>query len=87
MLGRIKTFAILSCSDGVPWNAFLVALVVGAVLNLINQGDVLFGEAKPDILKACLTFLVPYMVSTHGQVTAQMRTMGGGASAQSLDEG
>lgn len=87
MLYRIKIFAILSCSNGVPWNAFMVAVVVGAVLNLINQGDVLLGLARPDILKACLTFLVPYMVSTHGQVTAQMRNLRGGAYAQPIDEG
>ena len=34
-------------SDGVPRRSFLVALVVGAVLNLINQGDALLAGARP----------------------------------------
>jgi len=34
-------------SDSVPRRSFLVALVVGAVLNLINQGDALLAGARP----------------------------------------
>jgi len=53
--------------------AFYVALVVGTVLNLINRYDVLFLGAPltSNILtQMVLTFMVPYMVSTHGQVCA-----------------
>jgi hypothetical protein len=53
--------------------AFYVALVVGIVLNLINRYDVLFLGAPLSsqiLLQMCLTFTVPYMVSTHGQVSA-----------------
>jgi hypothetical protein len=47
-----------------------VALVVGTVLNLINHYDVLFGAALTRAVEAqiALTYLVPYFVSTHGQV-------------------
>jgi len=34
-----------SLSDGTPWRAGWVALVVGTILNLINQGDAIFGAA------------------------------------------
>jgi hypothetical protein len=47
-------------SDGVPRRSFFVALVVGTVLNLINQGDSLFGAAPINWLKVILTYFVPY---------------------------
>jgi hypothetical protein len=50
--------------------AFVVAIVVGSILNLINQGDALFhgGLNWP---KAILTYLVPFAVSTHGALSAR----------------
>ncbi len=53
--------------------ALLVALVIGTILNLINQGDALVSGAPIDGLKLVLTYLVPYFVSTHGAVMAQWR--------------
>ena len=62
-------------SDGVPLRSFLVALVVGTVLNLINQGDALFGAAAINWLKVILTYFVPYTVCTYGAVSFQLRKM------------
>ena len=59
-------------SNGVPRRSFLVALVVGSVLNLINQGDALVGGGAVDLLKVALTYCVPYAVSTYGAVTVQL---------------
>ena len=52
--------------------ALAVALVVGTVLNVINQFDVLTGRSPTlgTLLQIALTYLVPYVVSTHGQVWA-----------------
>jgi hypothetical protein len=33
-----------------------VALIVGSILNLINQGDALFGEGRLNLTKMILTF-------------------------------
>lgn len=46
--------------------AVKVAAVVGPILTLINQGDVLLnGPYSPRLFfKICLTFLVPYSVSS-----------------------
>lgn len=63
----------LAISDGVPLCALKVAIVVGFALNAINQGDVLFSGADLNVAKALLTFLVPYLVSTHGAVSARLR--------------
>jgi len=61
-------------SDGVPKRSLIVALVVGAVLNLINQGDVLFAGARPNLLKLILTFVVPYVVATYGAASYRLRS-------------
>lgn len=41
-----------------------LALVVGSILVLINQGDTISEGMQPDWLKVTLTFAVPYCVST-----------------------
>lgn len=59
-------------SGGVPRRSLRLAMVVGSVLNLINQPDAIFGEAPLDWAKLCLTYAMPYLVSTYGAVTARM---------------
>jgi hypothetical protein len=59
-------------SEGVPRRSLLVALIVGAILNLINQGDALFGEAHLSFAKIILTFAVPYCVATYGAVSHRL---------------
>ena len=50
--------------------ALKVALVVGTILNLINHFDVLSGAPITRVVatQIVLTYIVPYCVSTHGQV-------------------
>jgi hypothetical protein len=47
-----------------------VMLIVGSVLNLINQGDALFHPANANLLKLFLTYLVPFCVATYGAASA-----------------
>ncbi len=51
--------------------ALKVAAVVGTILNLINQGDVLWGDASVRFPHLALNYLVPYLVSSHSIVKAQ----------------
>jgi hypothetical protein len=78
-LGKHVLTLRLACrcalSDGVPRRSFFVALVVGTVLNLINQGDALLGAAPINWLKVILTYFVPYAVCTYGAVSFQLRNM------------
>ncbi|MFZ5617324.1 MAG: nitrate/nitrite transporter NrtS [Pseudomonadota bacterium] len=53
--------------------AGVVALVVGTMLNLINQGDAIFGGGAVDYLKLALTYAVPFFVSAHGALSAPKR--------------
>jgi hypothetical protein len=69
-----QLFTICRCcvSDGVPRRSFIVALIVGAILNLINQGDALFSGRPLNWTKLILTFAVPYCVATYGAVSFQL---------------
>ena len=59
-------------SAGVPRRSFLVALIVGTILNLINQGDVIFGDGRVNWSKIILTFAVPYCVATYGAASYRL---------------
>ena len=50
--------------------SLLTAVLVGTILNLINQGDSLIGGGSVDLLKCALTYAVPYCVATYGAVSA-----------------
>ncbi|MEH6467301.1 MAG: nitrate/nitrite transporter NrtS [Porticoccus sp.] len=43
---------------------FIIALVVGTLLNLINQGDVLLSSGELNHLKIAFTYCVPYLVAS-----------------------
>lgn len=75
MNGRsiLRHVMYLATTDGVPRSSLNVALVVGTLLNLINQGDTLLGIAAVSWPKLALTYLVPYGVSTYGAVAARLR--------------
>jgi hypothetical protein len=68
-----KLACLCAISDGVPRRSLYVALVVGTVLNVINQGDAFLGMASINWLKLVLTYCVPYVVCTYGAVSYQLR--------------
>ncbi len=61
----------LAVSDGVPKRSFYVAVLVGTILNLINQGDAMLSGGDLQYGKIALTYLVPYFVATYGAVSAR----------------
>ena len=68
-LSQIYRFCV---SDGVPRRSFIVALIVGTMLNLIKQGDALFGDGHLNLTKIILTYAVPYCVATFGAVSYRL---------------
>jgi hypothetical protein len=68
-MSRWSGLFTLCLSDGIPRRSLGVALIVGTILNLINQGDALFGGADLNLMKLVLTFAVPYCVATYGAVS------------------
>lgn len=65
----------LAFTGGVPRRSLIVAVVVGVILNLINQGDALVVGGALDYLKLALTFVVPYGVATYGAVGARLQAL------------
>lgn len=49
----------------VPQNALKVALVVGIILNFINQGSAFYGQDDISWPHVVLNFLVPYCVASY----------------------
>lgn len=50
--------------------SLLVAIIVGAILNAINQGPDIV-EGKPvNVFRLVLTFAVPYFVASYGAYSA-----------------
>ena len=72
-----KLVGAYAFSEGVPRRSLLVALIVGTVLNLINQGDMLLAGQRLDFAKLVLTYLVPYIVSTYGAVSFRLHAAQG----------
>lgn len=71
-MGRFWTVCRCCVSGGVPRRSFIIALIVGTILNVINQGDALFGAHSVSVVKALLTYMVPYCVATYGAVSFQL---------------
>ncbi|MFQ5783878.1 MAG: nitrate/nitrite transporter NrtS [Alphaproteobacteria bacterium] len=82
MDARKPSVVALALSDGVPRQSLIAAVVVGTVLNLINQGDIMVAGGDLDYIKIVLTYAVPYFVASYGAVTARLyhiRRQGDGA--------
>jgi hypothetical protein len=59
-------------TGGVPRRALWVGIIVGTLLNLINQGGALLGDGHVNWIKLVLTYIIPYCVATYGAVSAKM---------------
>jgi len=70
-----RTIWQCAVAPGVPRRSLAAAIVVGTVLNLINQGDALFAGGSLDWLKLVLTYIVPYCVATYGAVAFRLDVM------------
>ncbi|QWG22163.1 nitrate/nitrite transporter NrtS [Bradyrhizobium sediminis] len=72
-MSTIKRAWHFAVTDGVPSRSLYVTFIVGTLLNVINQGDVLLAAGSISWFKIALTYIVPYCVSTYGAVSFRMR--------------
>jgi hypothetical protein len=72
-MATIEKICRFCVASGVPRRSALVALLVGSLLNLINQGDALLGGGHLNIVKLLLTYAVPYCVATYGAVSYRLQ--------------
>ena len=71
-MSQAPTFFEIASDRSVMRRASRIALVVGTILIMINQGNtILSGNGTGEtVLKCVLTFMVPYCVSTYSSVMA-----------------
>jgi hypothetical protein len=72
-------------SDGPSWLTLIAQAKDSSGLNLVNQGDALFGTVSINWFKIVLTSCVPYAVSTYGAVSVQMRQVASTGAVESVD--
>ena len=76
MINRTKEIIIkTACGTETLKQSLKISLIVGTILNIINQGDYLFNMMFNDInyFKLTLTYFVPFCVSTYTAITVKMQ--------------
>jgi hypothetical protein len=61
-----KVACSYAVAEGVPRRSLLVALIVGTILNLINQGDTLVAGHRINFAKLVLTYAVVSAFAVQG---------------------
>ena len=63
------------CNKDILKKALSIALVVGTILNIINQGDYLFRMMFEELnfFKMALTYCVPFLVSAYTAASMKMK--------------
>jgi hypothetical protein len=68
--GRLRTFF----EPHIMASAIRVSLLVGTVLNLVNQGPALVAHTGISWPKVAMNYLVPFCVATYSAAANQWRT-------------
>ncbi len=69
------SLAAILFERGIVRRSLVLAVIVGTILNIINQGDALLAGTHLVAWKIALTYCVPYCVATYGAVTARLEMM------------
>jgi hypothetical protein len=74
ILNKLQLIISLASTKPLLIKAIKIALIVGIILNLINQGDKIFILAFEEInyYKFFLTFIVPFSVSMYTAITMKL---------------
>jgi len=70
---NIRRFLETVSQGNIVRAAIRIALVVGTILNLINQGDRLFSDLPLSWFHVGLNYLVPYCVASYSAAMNEMR--------------
>ena len=86
-MSYIKIFCEIMLSSSVVKRALKVSLIVGSVLNLINQEDTLISLelANLNLTKFFLTYIVPYSVTTYTAVSLKLEFIIGSKASVDAD--
>jgi len=73
---KVLRYNRLALMGGIYPRSLRVALVIGTLLNLINQPDAFLGVAPCNLTQALLTYAVPFLVATYGAMAGGIRQRG-----------
>ena len=87
MMKQFETFCEIMLTKSVVVRALKVSFVVGSILNLINQGDVIIplDLSNINLAKLLLTYIVPYSVTTYTAVSLKLEFIIGSKSSVDAD--
>lgn len=72
----MKDLLLTACQRPIVIAALKVAIVVGTLLNLINQGGRLMEGLSPSWFHVGLNYLVPYCVSSYSAARNELNRRG-----------
>ena len=74
-MNKLKVYFAIFCDQEMMIKSSKIAIVVGTILNIINQGDVIFALdfANIDYIKSLLTYTVPFLVSTYTAISMKIK--------------
>ncbi|MFD2163330.1 nitrate/nitrite transporter NrtS [Paradesertivirga mongoliensis] len=72
---KVRKIIKIASNYSIIRKAILTSIIVGTILNLINQGNLIFTNqiAEVSITKMSITYLTPFMVSLYSTTTALLR--------------
>lgn len=73
---QLGLFLRIACTGPIVIAAIEVGLVVGLILNAINQGGRIWAGLPPSWLHVVLNFVVPYCVSSYSATRNELRKIG-----------
>ena len=71
--GKLTRALCIARRPEIVRRSLFVALIVGTILNLINQGEMLSDMSSLNLWKCALTYAVPYLVATYGSVMSLLQ--------------
>lgn len=66
----------VACSGRIVKNSLRIALVVGSILNLVNQGSAILAGTGISWIHVSLNYLVPYCVASYSAAKNEMTPRG-----------
>jgi hypothetical protein len=66
----------VACSGKIVKNSLRIALVVGSILNLVNQGSAILAGTGISWIHVSLNYLVPYCVASYSAARNEMTQRG-----------
>ena len=72
----MRTLLQTACSGKIVKNSLRIALVVGSILNLVNQGGAILAATGISWVHLALNYLVPYCVASYSAAKNELTPRG-----------